>query len=158
MDYGIIHKVPRVSALRAPLSSYEDLSGFKLFCIDTGILGALSNLPPTIVLNGSAVFTEFKGSLTEQYVAQELLLQGKSPAYWSSTSGNAETDFAIDHVGSVLPLEVKAAENLKAKSLKIACDKFKLKRCVRTSLAAYRDEDVLVNIPLWEIGQIDKLV
>lgn len=79
MDYGIVHKVPRVSALRAPLSSYEDLSGFKLFCIDTGILGALSNLPPTIVLDGSAVFTEFKGSLTEQYVAQELLLQGKKP-------------------------------------------------------------------------------
>ena len=157
MDYGIIHKVPRVSALRAPLSSYEDLSGFKLFCIDTGILGALSSLPPTIVLNGSAVFTEFKGSLTEQYVAQELLLQGKSPAYWSSTSGNAETDFAIDHAGTVLPLEVKAAENLKAKSLKIACDKFKLERCVRTSLAAYRDEGTLVNIPLWEIGQIDKL-
>ena len=157
MDYGIIHKVPHVSALRAPLSSYEDLSGFKLFCIDTGILGALSNLPPAIVLNGPAVFTEFKGSLTEQYVAQELLLQGKSPAYWSSTSGNAETDFAIDHAGTVLPLEVKAAENLKAKSLKIACKKFKLERCVRTSLAAYRDEGMLVNIPLWEIGQIDKL-
>ena len=156
-DYGIVHKVPRVSALKAPLSSYEDLSGFKLFCIDTGILGALSGLSPAIVLNGSAVFTEFKGSLTEQYVAQELLLQDKTPAYWSSTSGNAETDFAIDHAGTVLPLEVKAAENLKAKSLKIACEKFKLERCVRSSLAAYRDEGMLVNIPLWEIGQIDKL-
>ena len=65
-DYGIVHKVPRASALKAPLSSYEDLSGFKLFCIDTGILGALSGLSPAIVLNGSAVFTEFKGSLTEQ--------------------------------------------------------------------------------------------
>ena len=157
MDYGIVHKVPRVSALRAPLTSYEDLSGFKLFCIDTGILGALSGLSPAIVLNGPAVFTEFKGSLTEQYVAQELLLQGKTPAYWSSSSGNAETDFAIDHAGTVLPLEVKAAENLKAKSLRIACEKFKLERCVRTSLAAYRDEGTLVNIPLWEIGQIDKL-
>ena len=156
-DYGIVHKVPRVSALKAPLSSYEDLSGFKLFCIDTGILGALSGLSPAIVLNGSAVFTEFKGSLTEQYVAQELLLQDKTPAYWSSTSGNAETDFAIDHAGTVLPLEVKAAENLKAKSLKIACEKFKLERCVRSSLAAYRDEGMLINIPLWEIGQIDKL-
>ena len=79
MDYGIVHKVPRVSALRAPLTSYEDLSGFKLFCIDTGILGALSGLTPAIVLNGPAVFTEFKGSLTEQYVAQELLLQGNTP-------------------------------------------------------------------------------
>ena len=85
------------------------------------------------------------------------MLQGKIPAYWSSSSGNAETDFAIDHMGTVLPLEVKAAENLKAKSLKIACEKFKLMRCVRTSLAAYRDEGMLVNIPLWEIGQIDKL-
>ena len=157
MDYGIVHKVPRVSALRAPLTSYEDLSGFKLFCIDTGILGALSGLSPAIVLNGPAVFTEFKGSLTEQYVAQELLLQGKTPAYWSSSSGNAETDFAIDHAGTVLPLEVKAAENLKAKSLRIACEKFKLERCVRTSIATYRDEGTLVNIPLWEIGQIDKL-
>ena len=157
MDYGIVHKVSRVSALRAPLTSYEDLSGFKLFCIDTGILGALSGLSPAIVLNGPAVFTEFKGSLTEQYVAQELLLQGKTPAYWSSSSGNAETDFAVDHAWTVLPLEVKAAENLKAKSLRIACEKFKLERCVRTSLAAYRDEGTLVNIPLWEIGQIDKL-
>ncbi len=148
--------MPRVSALKAPLSSYEDLSGFKLFCIDTGILGALSG-SSAIVLNGSAVFTEFKGSLTEQYVAQELLLQDKTPAYWSSTSGNAKTDFAIDHAGTVLPLEVKAAENLKAKSLKIACEKFKLKALRQQSCGHIETKACSSNTPLWEIGQIDKL-
>ena len=157
-DYGIVHKVPRVSALKAPLSSYEDLSGFKLFCIDTGILGALSGLSPAIVLNGSAVFTEFK-----RFADRTIRRAG---AFCSRTKNSrvlvlylwqCRNRLCHRHAGTVLPLEVKAAENLKAKSLKIACEKFKLERCVRSSLAAYRDEGMLVNIPLWEIGQIDKL-
>lgn len=157
-DYGAIQKVPRSSALRVPLSAYEDLSAFKLFCLDVGLLGALSGLDPAVVLEGSELFTEFKGALTEQYVEQELVNLGYSPAYWSSETGTAETDFAIEKHGEVFPIEVKAGENLRAKSLKVACGKFSLPRAVRTSLSDYRDEGWLVNIPLWAIGSIDKIV
>ena len=157
-DYGATHKVPRASALRVPLASYEDMSAFKLFCCDIGLLGAQAGLNPAVIMNGSELFTEFKGALTEQYVEQELRLAGYTPVYWSSESGNAKTDFAIPSDNKVIPIEVKAAENLRSKSLKAATDKFKLGRCVRTSLSSFRDEGWLVNIPLWAIGQIDELV
>ncbi len=157
VDYGAVNRVSRVGALRTPLSGYEDLSAFKLFCLDTGLLGALSQLDPAAILEGSRLFTEFKGALTEQYVSQELIRSGFSPAYWSSDTGNAETDFAVELHGAAVPIEVKASENLKAKSLKVATEKFGLGRAVRTSLSPFRDEGWLVNIPLWEIGQISKL-
>ena len=158
VDYGAVSKVPRVSALKVPLASYEDLGAFKLFCSDVGLLGALSGLDPTAVFEGSRLFTEFKGALTEQYVGQELRLLGFEPVYWSSDTGTAETDFAVQLAGSVVPIEVKAGENLQAKSLKVACEKFGLERALRTSLSAYRDEGRLVNVPLWLVGQAPKLV
>ena len=158
VDYGAVSKVPRVSALKVPLASYEDLGAFKLFCSDVGLLGALSGLDSTAVFEGSRLFTEFKGALTEQYVGQELRLLGFEPVYWSSDTGTAETDFAVQLAGSVVPIEVKAGENLQAKSLKVACEKFGLERALRTSLSAYRDEGRLVNVPLWLVGQAPKLV
>lgn len=158
IDYGAAHKVPRVSALRLPLASYEDLSAFKLFCCDVGLLGAQAGVDPATVLNGSTLFTEFKGALTEQYVEQELQLAGYSPAYWSGGSGKAETDFAVEIHGKVVPIEVKASENLRSKSLHVAVEKFKLEQAVRTSLSGYRDEGWLTNIPLWAIGGIDALL
>ncbi len=157
-DYGAVQKVPRVSALRLPLKSYEDLSAFKLFGVDVGLLGALAGLDPAAVLNGSRLFTEFKGALTEQYVEQELVRLGHSPVYWSSEKGAAETDFCIAFEGSVLPIEVKAGENLRSKSLRVACDKFELGKSLRTSLSPYRDEGWLANIPLWAIGQFQQLI
>ena len=157
VDYGAVCKVPRVSALRLPLSGYEDMSGFKLFCCDVGLLGALSALDPAVVLEESRLFTEFKGAMTEQYVAQELFRLGFAPAYWSSDTGGAKTDFSIAFKGTVLPIEVKAGENLQSKSLKYACEKFGLDRRVRASLSPFRDEGQLINIPLWAIGQIAKL-
>lgn len=157
VDYGAVSRVSRVNALRVPLSGYEDLSAFKLFCLDTGLLGALSQLDPATVLDGSRLFTEFKGALTEQYVAQELVRLGLAPTYWSSDTGNAETDFAAELHGAVVPIEVKAGENLKSKSLKVASEKFGLGRAVRTSLSPFRDEGWLVNIPLWAIGRIGEL-
>jgi hypothetical protein len=156
-DYGVVFKVPRVSALRHPAMSYADDSAFKLFAVDLGLLGALAGLRPEVVLEGSAVFTEFKGALTEQYVAQELLAAGLTPVYWSADNGTAEVDFAVDTDRSVLPVEVKAAENLKAKSLRVACDRFGLERAVRTSLSGYRDEGRLVNVPLWAVGALPAL-
>ena len=154
VDYGAVAKVPRVSALRYPLAGYQDGSAFKLFCVDTGLLGALAGLDAKVLLDGSAVFTEFKGALTEQYVCQQLLAQGRMPFYWSAEKGDAEVDFAFDGSMAPMPVEVKAAENLKAKSLKVAREKFSLKRCVRTSMSNYRDEGVLVNVPLWAVGNL----
>lgn len=151
-DYGAVHRVSRVSALRVPLSSYRDEGAFKLFCVDVGLLGALAHLQPSALLEGSRLFTEFRGALTEQYVCQQLIAQGMSPAYWSSDTGRAEVDFAVELAGEPVPVEVKAAENLQSKSLKVARDRFELKRCVRTSLSGYRDEDWLVNLPLWAIA------
>lgn len=156
-DYGAVTKVPRVSALHRPFAGYEDLSSFKLFALDVGLLGALAHLEPSCVLDDDRLFVEFKGAITEQYVLQELLLQNMSPVYWSSKSGNAETDFAVELGSAAVPIEVKAGENLQAKSLKVARDRFSLERCVRTSLSSYRDEGWLVNVPLWAIGQLDKL-
>ena len=158
VDYGAVCKVPRVSALRLPLAGYEDTAGFKLFCTDVGLLGALASLNPSAVLDGPRLFTEFKGALTEQYVAQELFNHDFAPVYWSADKGDAETDFAIAAGNRVIPVEVKAGENLKSKSLKVACEKFGLERAARTSLSPYRDEGWLVNIPLWAAGQIGKLV
>jgi uncharacterized protein len=110
------------------------------------------------VLEGSKLFTEFKGALTEQYVAQQLVAQGFEPVYWSASKGAAEVDFALSQGPTIVPIEVKAAENLKSKSLKVACQEFQLERAVRTSLSPYRDEGWLVNVPLWEIDEIARFI
>lgn len=154
IDYGVVIKVPRVSALRSPLAGYEDGAAFKLFCVDTGLLGALAGLDAKVLLDGPSVFVEFKGALTEQYVCQQMIVQGLKPFYWSSDTGDAEVDFAFDSYPAPVPVEVKAAENLKAKSLKVAQGKFGLPRTVRTSLAGFRDEGTLVNVPLWAAGNL----
>ena len=156
-DYGVVGKVPRDAALRFPLSAYEDLSAFKLFCVDVGLLGAMSGLLVQVVLQEHALFTEFKGSLTEQYVFQELVADGFEPAYWSNEAGRPEADFSVALNGTVLPIEVKAGENLRSKGLRVACDKFGLERAIRTSLSGYRDDGWLVNIPLWAIGSLRAL-
>lgn len=153
-DYGATMRVPRVSALRTPLSGYEDLNAFKLFCLDVGLLGAMADLSLEAVTEGSRLFTEFKGALVEQYVGQQLCGYDVRPFYWSAESGTAEVDFAIQQEGKPLPIEVKAAENLRAKSLRVAVEKFDLERAVRTSLSAYRDEGWLLNVPLWAIGTL----
>ena len=156
IDYGAVTRVPRVGALRVPLAGYADAAAFKLFCVDIGLLGALARLPVEAVLKGTSLFTEFKGSLAEQYVCQQLVAQGYEPHYWSSGTGRAELDFAIERGGLPLGIEVKAHENLQVKSLKDARDKFSLGLCVRTSLAGYRHEGWLVNIPLWAMAALNR--
>lgn len=153
-DYGVMQKVPRVTAMRIPLSGYEDANAFKLYCLDVGLLGALAELPVSAVVEGSRLFTEFKGALTEQYVMQELLLRGVTPRYWAAENATAEVDFVIGIDDEVVPIEVKAAENLRARSLRVACQKYSLAKSVRTSLSGYRDDGWLVNIPLWAISQL----
>jgi len=155
IDSGLIYKVYRVSKPEIPLKAYQDVNAFKLFMVDVGLLGALSGLEMVTLLGGDRVFTEFKGALTEQYVHQQLISTNLTePYYWSADKGVAEVDFIIQHGGKVIPVEVKATENLKAKSLKMYRQEFSPSRSIRTSLSDFRDEGWLVNLPLYMINTV----
>lgn len=150
IDGGLIHKVPNVAAPRIPLKSYEDKSAFKLFVVDIGLLGAMSALDSETIVNGNNIFTEFKGALTEQYVLQQLLLK-YTPYYYSKPNSQQEVDFLIESSGRVIPIEVKAEENLKAKSLRQFVDDNKSDLAYRISMSSYRKEEWLTNIPLYSV-------
>lgn len=150
---GLLHRVRRISKPGVPLSSYENLSAFKLYALDCGLLGALARLDVRSLLQGNAVFEEFKGALTEQYVLQELLCAiDTSPAYWEPDGGSAEVDFVVQLGGSIIPFEVKAGVNLRARSLASYRARFEPPYAVRTSLAAYEFNEGLYNIPLYAIS------
>ena len=157
-DCGLVHKVSRVNTPGLPLKAYEDLKAFKLFLADVGLLGCLAGLHAQTLLDGSRLFVEFKGALTEQYVCQQLqTLDDLGLYYYTNNRGSCEIDFVVDTAGLVIPVEVKAEVNLKAKSLKAYREKFAPLLSVRTSMAAYKKEDWLVNLPLYAIDQITAL-
>ena len=157
-DCGLVHKIHRVTKPNLPLKAYEDLKAFKLFLVDVGLLSCLVRLGQTVLLDGDRLFNEFKGALTEQYVLQQLkTVQELGTYYWTNDRGSAEIDFLLDTGTEVIPVEVKAEKNLKAKSLKTYCEKFKPKTAVRTSMSDYKKEDWLTNIPLWAIEIIAKV-
>ena len=154
-DCGLIHKVHRVSAPNLPLKAYEDLKAFKLFLVDVGLLSCMAGLRQDVLLDGNELFKEFKGALTEQYVLQQLAtVKGLNIYYWTADRGTAEVDFIIDTGSDVIPVEVKAEVNLQAKSLKVYRDKFQPKLSVRISMADYKKEDWLLNLPLWAIETV----
>ena len=156
-DCGLIYKVGRIKKPDIPIKAYEDMSAFKLFILDVGLLTALSELDKRTLLEGNKIFTEFKGALTEQYVLQQLKSIKDIPIYyWSAENGTSEIDFIIQLEGRVVPIEVKAEENIKAKSLKTYHNKFSPEISIRTSMSDYRKEEWLVNIPLYCISQICK--
>ena len=157
-DCGLVHKVQRATKPNLPLKAYEDLKAFKLFLVDVGLLSCQVRLGQTVLLEGDRLFNEFKGALTEQYVLQQLkTVQELGTYYWTNDRGSAEIDFLLDTGTEVIPVEVKAEKNLKAKSLKTYCEKFKPKTAVRTSMSDYKKEDWLTNIPLWAIEIIAKV-
>jgi predicted AAA+ superfamily ATPase len=150
LDCGLLYKVKQVSKPSVPLKGYET-TFFKIFMHDVGLLGTKSELDVKTLLEGNRIFEEFKGSLTEQYVLQEMIANGITPFYWSS-SGTAEVDFVFKHGSDIFPLEVKAEENLQSKSLKVYNEKFNPKISLRTSMKDYRRDSRLINIPLYAIG------
>ena len=157
-DCGLVHKVQRATKPNLPLKAYEDLKAFKLFLVDVGLLSCQVRLGQTVLLEGDRLFNEFKGALTEQYVLQQLkTVKELGTYYWTNDRGSAEIDFLLDTGTEVIPVEVKAEKNLKAKSLKTYCEKFKPKTAVRTSMSDYKKEDWLTNIPLWAIEIIAKV-
>jgi hypothetical protein len=156
LDSALIHKVYRVTRPDIPLKAYHGVNAFKLFMVDVGLLGALSDLDVVTLLQGNQVFTQFKGALTEQYVFQQLISTNSfEPYYWSADKGTAEVDFIVQMGGKVLPIEVKAAENLKAKSLKNYYERFNPEKSVRMSMSDYRDEGWLINLPLYMVNFLE---
>lgn len=150
VDSGLVHKVHRISKPVVPLKFYEDMSSFKLFLLDCGLLGALSETPPEQILIGDNVFEEYKGAFTENYVLQQLKsLPRTFVYYYSNDNSTLEIDFVVQHDAHVIPIEVKAEENLRAKSLRqFVTDNTGL-HGVRFSMSDYRDQDWLTNVPLW---------
>jgi hypothetical protein len=158
-DCGLVYKVHRVTAPQIPLNAYVDFSAFKLFMVDVGLLSCMAGLRPDMLLEGNALFKEFKGALTEQYVLQQLKTQKRLNAYyWTNERSTSEIDFIIGDGYSVVPLEVKAEVNLQSKSLKAFRDKFSPPISVRTAMTDYRKEDWLLNLPLYAIGTLSQLM
>ncbi|MCM1026446.1 MAG: ATP-binding protein [Roseburia sp.] len=154
-DCGLIHKVSRVNAPGIPLKAYEDLKAFKLFLLDVGLLGCMAGLRQHTLLDGNDLFAEFKGALTEQYVCQQLkTIEDLGLYYYTNDRGSCEVDFVVDTGERIVPLEVKAEVNLKAKSLKTYREKFHPEISVRSSMADYKKEEWLVNLPLYAIGEL----
>ena len=157
-DCGLIHKVSRVNTAGIPLRAYEDLKAFKLFVVDVGLLGCMAGLRQRTLLDGNHLFAEFKGALTEQYVCQQLkTIPALDVYYYTNDRGSCEVDFVVDTGEKIVPVEVKAEVNLRAKSLKFYREKFSPEVSVRTSMADYKKEEWLVNLPLYAIDQITQL-
>lgn len=153
-DCGLTGKVYRVEKPGIPLKAYTDFSAFKIYLSDVGLLGAMSDLDARSILEKNELFTEFKGALTEQYVYQQIISETEYTPYYFSASSHTEIDFLIQKEGQVIPLEVKAEENVKAKSLKAYFNKYSPPYAVRTSMMDYRKEEWMVNIPLYAISSL----
>lgn len=148
IDAGIVYKVNRIKEPKMPLKFYEDLEAFKLFLLDCGLLACMADAPADQMLIGNNVFTEFKGAFTEQYVMQQLMSCGLHPYYWSNAKTPAEIDFIIQFNNRIIPIEVKAEENVRARSLaQFIKDNPQLKG-LRISMKGYADQEWLENIPL----------
>ena len=152
VDSGLVHKVHRISKPVVPLKFYEDMASFKLFLLDCGLLGALSETPPEQILIGDNVFEEYKGAFTENYVLQQLkALPRTFVYYYSNDNSTLEIDFVVQHETHVIPIEVKAEENLRAKSLRQFVTDNSGLHGVRFSMSDYREQDWLTNVPLWAV-------
>lgn len=159
---GLVHRISRVSKPALPLKGYANSSSaFKLFMVDVGLLSAMSRIDVHALLEGDALFTEFKGALTEQFVCQELqpMMDNIDMAYWANENpARAEIDFILQLGRQIIPLEVKSSTNLKAKSLSVYRKKFHPKIEIRASLADYKKTDALYDIPLYAIGYLREII
>ncbi len=152
VDAGLVYKVLRVSKVEKPLKFYEDFDSFKLFILDLGLLGAMTEVDAKDVLVNNNAFTEYKGSFTEQYVLQELQSLEKRVYYHSKEHSELELDFVIQNY-NVYPIEVKAEENLKSKSLRTIYSENNQLKPVRFSMADYKEQDWMVNVPLYLLAE-----
>lgn len=155
MDSGLIYKVNRVNEPHMPLKAYINMSAYKLFILDIGLLGALSDLPAKTILEKDEIFVEFKGAFTEQYVLQQLICDTQyTPYYYGTDKSTFEQDFMIQMEDRIVPIEVKAEGNVYSQSLKAYCEKYHPKKAVRFSTLKYVDQGWMVNIPLYAISTL----
>jgi hypothetical protein len=153
---GLIYKINRIKKPDLPLAAYKDLSAFKLFTVDIGLLSAMAALDATTLISGNEFFEEFKGALTEQYVLQQLMLYEDrlNIYYWTNENSTNEVDFLVQKSNEIIPIEVKAATNLQAKSLKTYISEFKPSKAIRYSGATFKKNDVIHDVPLYDIPYI----
>lgn len=155
LDCGLLHQCFRISKPDMPLSAYQDLAAFKLYHNDVGLLGAMAKLPLKTILDGNAIFEEFKGALTENFVLQQLILNEENDIfYWTNDNSTAEVDFVIQNEEKIIPIEVKSGTNLRSVSFRFFCDKYKPGKAIRTSLSDYKEEGWMTNLPLYAINSI----
>ncbi len=155
MDSGLIYKVNRVNEPHMPLKAYINMSAYKLFILDIGLLGALSDLPAKTILEKDEIFVEFKGAFTEQYVLQQLICDTQyTPYYYGTDKSTFEQDFMIQMEDRIVPIEVKAEGNVYSQSLKAYCEKYHPEKAVRFSTLKYVDQGWMVNIPLYAISTL----
>ena len=152
LDCGLVYKVNRVNEPHMPLKAYKNMNAYKLFVLDVGLLGAMSELPAESILEGNDIFVEFKGALTEQYVLQQLISDTPyTPYYYGNEKATFEQDFLIQKAKSIVPIEVKAEQNIRSHSLKTYCEKFQPEEAVRFSTLKYKEQEWMVNIPLYAV-------
>ena len=155
-DCGQVHKVCRVKKPGMPLKAYEDRAAFKLFMVDIGLLAAMADLEARTLLEGHAVFSEFKGALSEQYVCQQLKSRHRDVVYyWSADRSTAEIDFLLQYKDEIVAMEVKAEENLQAKSLRVFHEKFSPGHSIRLSMSDFRRQEWMTNLPLYALSQLE---
>ncbi|MCW3107575.1 MAG: hypothetical protein JWQ09_2081 [Segetibacter sp.] len=152
-DAGLIHKSYLVESPKFPLSAYADTNVFKIFLLDIGLLGAQSNLSPQIIIEGDLLFTEFKGALTENYVAQELIATKHAKPYYWTSEGVAEVDFLLEEAHEIYPLEVKAGASQKKKSLLVYNQKYAPSKLIRTTTMNLKHDGDIYNYPLYLISR-----
>ncbi|MDR0646535.1 MAG: DUF4143 domain-containing protein, partial [Elusimicrobiota bacterium] len=157
-DAGILYKIPRVNSLKSPLKHYEDLSAFKIFLVDVGLLSAMSNVEPRIVLEKNDIFVEYKGAMTEQYVAQQLIAGKNKLYYFSSDNAKSEVDFLIERDGAAVPVEVKSAENLASKSLRFIIEKYNIAKAVKFSILTEKRNKTTYNLPLYLAANLNEFL
>ena len=152
INSGLVYRVNKITKPDLPITAYEDFNSFKLFVLDVGLLGAMTDLQADTIIDGNRIFEEFKGAIAEQYVLQQFKTIKDLPVfYWSNETSRAEIDFVIQIKSDVVPVEVKAERNLQAKSLKVYMEKFKPNYAIRTSMADYKKTNSLIDIPMYAI-------
>lgn len=158
VDSSLALKVTRVNVPDYPLKMYEEFDAFKLYMLDVGLLRAMAGVDPAVILEGDAIFGTAKGAFAEQYVCQQLAMQGVDSYYWSAENSSAELDFVVQKGAFVVPVEVKSGVNLQAKSLKSAIKRFGFNEALRFSTLPPRCDGAIRDYPLYAVEAFGKLI
>lgn len=155
---GLIHIVPQIRTAKLPISGYADYDKFKIYILDTGLLGALLNLQSDIILKPNELFLEYNGAFVENYTCLELLKTLEQDVFYWSSGREAEVDFVFQWANDIYPLEVKSGLNRNTKSLRVYADKFKPKRLLRASPRNFVQSEEFTNLPLYGLWAIKSLL